>query len=347
MIGQPRIGTKPLATLCRRLAISLQSGVDVRSVLSREAGSAYGIGRSRLAEVSDGVGRGESISDSLEQTGKYFPELFRELVKVGEESGHLPEVFDHLAEHYEHQVRLRRVLLGSLAWPFLELLLALLVVGLLIYLMGAIPQLKQANVDILGFGLTGTEGLLTYLGFLGFVSVGLFLLYRAVVRGALWVAPIQRLLMWVPQLGKALETFAMARLAWALHVTLNSGMEVRKALKLSLRNTQNVRYTQHIDRVVSAIRSGDEIHEALARTKSFPVHFVEAVHVGEDSGQLVESMAILARQYQDEARTAMNILSVLFGVAVMGLIAAVIIFLIFRIFMNAYLGPINDALNMH
>lgn len=326
--------------------MSLSAGVDVRSVWSREAGAARGIGRSHLADINDGVQRGESVSDSLGQTGKYFPELFREMVKVGEESGHLAEVFDRLAEHYEHQVRLRRALLGSLAWPFIELLLALLVVGILIYVMGAVPQLAQAKIDMLGFGLTGTEGLLTYLGFLGFVAVGLFIIYRATVRGVLWVAPIQRLLMWVPQLGKALETFAMARLAWAMHVTLNSGMDLRRALRLSLRNTHNVRYTQHIDQVLSAVRSGREVHEALAETRSFPVHFVEAVQVGEESGQLVESMANLARQYQDEARTAMTILSVLFGVAVMALIAALIIFLIFRIFVNAYLGPINDALNM-
>jgi hypothetical protein len=42
---------------------------------------------------------------------------------------------------------------------------------------------------------------------------------------------------------------------------------------------------------------------------------------------------------------AMNTLTVLLGVAVTGLIAAVIIFLIFRVF-SFYLGTINDALNM-
>src|SRR5262249_17833351 len=55
MIGQARIGTKSLATLCRRLALSLGAGVDVRTVWAREAGSARGLSRGRMAEISDGV----------------------------------------------------------------------------------------------------------------------------------------------------------------------------------------------------------------------------------------------------------------------------------------------------
>lgn len=345
VIGQSRIGTKALATLCRRMAISLGAGVDARTVFAREAGAARGAGRSRFKEISYGVQHGESISDSIDESGGYFPEFFRELVRVGEESGHLPEVFRRLADHYEHQVQLRRALLASLAWPLLELTLALGVVGILIYVMGAIPALAKAHIDILGFGLTGGEGLATYLMFLAMVGFGLFLLYRATARGVLWVSPVQRLLMRVPKLGAALETFAMARLAWAMHVTLNSGMDVRKALKLSLGNTHNVLYTRHIDRVLRDVRAGHEIHEALADTGAFPVQFVDAVQVGEQSGQLVESLGHLATQYQDQSRTAMNVLTILLGVAVTVLIAAVIIFLIFRVF-GFYLGTINDALKM-
>jgi type II secretory pathway component PulF len=345
MIGQSRIGTKSLATLCRRMAMSLSAGVDVRSVWAREARAARGLGRSPFADINHGVQRGSSVSDSIGQTGKYFPELFREMVRVGEESGHLAEVFDKLAEHYEHQVRLRRALLASLAWPLLELTLALGVVGILIYVMGAVPQLAKAKIDILGFGLTGTEGLFTYLAILAMVGIGLFVIYSAIARGVLWVAPLQRLIMCVPKLGTVLETFAMARLAWAMHVTLNSGMDLRKALKLSLANTHNAHYTRHTPHVLSAVRAGREIHEALAETGAFPYHFVEAVQVGEESGKLVESMANLSAQYQHQARTAMTVLAVLFGVAVMALIAAVIIFLIFRI-AGFYIGTINDAMKM-
>jgi type IV pilus assembly protein PilC len=342
---EPRMGLKPLGGLCRRLSTALGAGVDVRTVFAREAGAAHGLARGRLLAVSDSVARGATIGESLNESGNYFPQLFRELVKVGEESGHLPEVLRQLAEHYEHQLKLRRTFLASITWPIFELTLALSVVGLLIWLMGAIPQLKKSNTDLLGFGLTGTSGLVTYLIFLAAVAALLAIVYRATARGMLWVAPVQLAIMSLPKLGRTIETLALARLAWALYVTLNSGMDLRNALRMSLASTHNVVYTRHIDRVLSEIRQGHEIHEALSATGAFPLDFLDTVQVGEQSGRMVESMAHMAEQYQDQARLAMNTLTVLLGLAVTGLVAGVIIFLIFRVF-GFYVNSINDALKM-
>lgn len=341
----PRIGLKPLAALCRRLSSSLAAGVDVRTVFLREAQNAHGLIRRRFIGLRDDVAGGTTISDALAQTGDYFPALFRELVQVGETSGHLPEVLRQLADHYELQLRLRRNFLLAIAWPMLELTAALSVVGLLIWLMGAMPQLRKANVDILGFGLTGNRGLMVYLAILAAVGFAVYMVYRATARGLLWVAPLQRLIMSLPGLGRAIETLAMARLSWAMYVTLNSGMDVRGALRMSLASTHNVVYTRHIDRVLREIRQGNDIHTAFVATAAFPNNFLDAVQAAEESGTLVESMRHLAELYQDQARVAMNTLTVLLGMAVAGVIAAVIIFLIFRVF-GFYLGTINDALEM-
>ncbi|REK05979.1 MAG: hypothetical protein DWQ37_22915 [Planctomycetota bacterium] len=344
MIGTSRIGTKDLATLCRRMATSLSAGVDARTVWAREAQSRRS-GRERYADIRDGVARGDSIGDSIDRTGKYFPLFFREMVKVGEDSGQLPEVFRKLADHYDHQLTLRRAFWSSLTWPIIQLALALSVIGLLIYLLGAIPQLAKNKVDILGFGLTGSQGLVTYLTILGAIAAGLYLVYRAAAAGALWVAPVQRAVMRIPMLGQALETFSLARMAWAMHVTLNTNMDLRKAMRLSLATTQNSLYTRHTQDVLGSIRAGRELHEALADTGDFPVHFIDAVQVGEQSGQLVESMGHLSEQYQDEARVAMNTLTVLLGFLVTMLIGGIIIFFIFRVFTYGYGGILNDAVN--
>ena len=344
MLGEPRIGLKPLAAVCRRLAISLGAGVDVRTVFNREAKSARGPGHRSFAEISDAVAAGGSISDGFGAHGGYFPEFFRQMVHVGETTGHLPEIFRQLADHYEYQLKLRRTLVSSITWPLIELGLALSVIGLLIWLMGMIPQLK--GNDMLGLGLQGTSGLVKYAGFLALVAVIGLLIHRATVRGMLWVAPLQRLVMHVPQLGRAVETMAISRLAWAMHVTLNSGMEVREAIKLSLKSTQNVYYTQHIDAVMRDITKGREIYEALRDTGAFSIDFLDAVQVGEESGNLVESMGKLADQYQDQAKLAMNTMTILLGVAITGLIAMIIIYFIYQIFSRAYMAPINDALKM-
>jgi type IV pilus assembly protein PilC len=343
MIGRPRIALKPLAALCRRLAISLEAGIDVRTIWTREANAAHGVARQRFRTIRDSVAAGHTINDSLARTEDYFPEFFRQLAEVGEETGHLPEIFRELAEHYEHQLKLRRTLVSSLTWPVTELAIALGVVGLLIWLMGAVPQFAKQNLDLLGFGLKGTSGLIEYLFILSFIGAAGLLAYRAASRGALWIAPVQRFVQHVPPFGNAMQTLSLSRLTSALHVTLNSGMELRKALKLSLLGTQNAQYMQSVDTVVMAISAGQEIHEAFRRTGIFPATFLDTVQVGEDSGRLVHSMQHLAAQYQDESRAAMHAVTVVLGFAITALIGAIIIFLIFRLY-GSYLDTINGAL---
>ena len=158
MLGEPRIGLKPLAALCRRMALSLGAGVDVRTIWLREANAVRGPAKRRYFKISDAVADGRSVGDGLEETGAYFPEFFRQLVAVGESTGHLPEVFRQLSEHYEHQLQMRRAFVSSITWPTIELTMALSVVGIVIWLMGAIPTLSKNKVDLLGLGLAGPAG---------------------------------------------------------------------------------------------------------------------------------------------------------------------------------------------
>jgi type II secretory pathway component PulF len=342
MLGEPRIGLKPLAALCRRMAMSLGAGVDVRTVWLREAGAARGPAQRRFLSVSDAVADGRAISDGLAETGEYFPEFFRQLVAVGESTGHLPEVFRQLSEHYEHQLQMRRAFVSSITWPAIELTMALTVVGVVIWLTGAIPALAKSGVDLAGLGLRGNSGLVIYLMVLGMIGFAGFMFYRAAERGKLWVTPVQRFMMRIPQLGRALETMAMSRLAWAMFVTLNSGMNLKPALRMSLASTHNALYTRHTDQVLTAIGAGQEVHEALSATQAFPVHFLDAVRVGEETGQLVESMENVSGQYQEEARMAMNTIAKLMGVGVFLLVACIIGFFIFQMF-SIYMGAINEA----
>jgi type IV pilus assembly protein PilC len=342
----PRISTVPLVGLCRRLGVALEAGIDARTAWTREAERATGPLHGRLIEISDAVNQGESLTDALAPTGDYFPAIFREMAEVGEETGHLDSVFAQLADHYEAQLKMRRTFYSAIAWPVVQLVLSLGVIGLAIWLMGILASMTGSPVDILGFGLVGNRGLAIYLTLLAVVGVSVWLVLRAISRGLVWTRPIQRLVMKIPGIGKPLQILALSRLAWSMHLTMNTGMDVRRALKLSLRSTHNARYTDQIPSIDAEIVAGNSIHEAFVQAGGYPVDFLDTLAVGEQSGQVVESMGRLARQYQEQARAAMAALAVLAGVGVWIVIAALIITMIFRIFITSYLGPTNEALKM-
>ena len=327
------------------MSTGLTAGVDIRRMWEREASGATGNARRPYEEISRAVNQGVSVTDAVNATESYFPKLFRELVRVGEQSGKLPEVLRQLAESYDEQLKLRRMFMSAILWPAFQLLVALLIVGFLIWVVGFIAKMNGGPpLDLIGLGLVGNSGLLIYILFLTVVFTAAAIVYGGIRRGVLWARPIQRVVMRVPRVGKALRTLALARLAWSLHVTLEAGMDLARALRLSLSSTQNLAYTEGTDQVLRAIARGDEIHEALAATGAYPVEFLDTVEVGERSGRLVESMGGLSRQYQEEARSALQVLTVFGGFAVWAMVAVLIIVVIFRIF-SVYLGMIQGAMH--
>jgi len=347
MFFSPRMSTKELAGLCRRVATSLEAGIDARTVWAREAARVRHRAAGRqFGAISLAIQRGENLSEALAATGDFFPSLLRELVEVGDQTGHLGEIFAQLADHYQAQLKLRRIFLASITWPVAQLFLAVLVVGFLIWILGVIGNSKNtAPIDILGLGLVGNRGLLIYVGFWAIAGLAFFCVLHAIRRGLVWTRPIQRAVLRIPLLGPPLQIVALARLAWSLHLTLNTGMDVRRAMRLSLRSTRNARYTDQIERIDTSIASGNTIYESFLVAGSYPTDFIESLHVGEETGRLVESMAVLSRQYQDRARTALTTLTMLAGFGVWIAVAALIIVMIFRLFLF-YIGTINDAMTI-
>jgi len=344
MLFSPRISTRELAQLCRRLSISVDAGIDARTMWGKEAQRAKGQLRSRLEIISEAVSQGESLREALRGTGEFFPVLFREMVDVGEQTGRLEAIFAQLADHCQEKLKLRRQFLGIITWPMIELIAAIGAIGFLIWITGIIREMNQNqdNIDPLGFGLYGNRGLAIYLAFVSAVAAIVWLTILAINRGLAWTRPIQRAVMRIPALGKALETLALARLAWSLSATLQSGMEIRRALKLSLASTNNARYTDKIESIDGEIEQGNSIFEAFFQAGCFPAEFLDAIAVGEQSGKLDDAMTRLSRQYHEQAQFAMKTINTVAAFLVWMIIAAIIIMMIFRL-ASFYIGAINQA----
>jgi len=343
---KPQLSNKALAALCHRLAVETDSGIDIRRTWQREAEKASGRFRPYFVDVRDAVARGDSLSSALAKTGGVFPPLFREMADVGEKTGTLSKVFQRLEMHYERQVQARRLFVGAITWPMIELAMAVFVVGVLIYVLGIIAARNNGKpIDILGFGLIGTKGLLIYINFVIAVLLCIAGLVIALQRGMLWTRPLQRAIMQIPVIGGALQKLALARIAWALHLTLNVEMDLRRIVPLVLRTTGNDYYIQHTDQIVKDVAGGQPLHVAFARSRAFPGEFIDALTVAEESGRIVESMERLSTRYEDEAESAVKTLSLVFGYLIGFCVMGLIVFLIFRL-AGFYLGTIDEALKM-
>jgi type IV pilus assembly protein PilC len=340
MFFSSRIRLKPLAQLCRRMAISTGAGLQDRRIWRDEAQRGGRAQREAVAQVSEALARGVAIDDAIDATGAYFPPLFRQMVAVGDASGNLDRTYKRLAEHYEQMLVSRRTLLGALAWPGIQLGMALLTIGIVIWISSTLNlrTLDGEPLDLFGLGLTGKRGLMLYVMLITFVGIAALLSIEAMRRGMLWTRSLQRMALRVPGIGDALQTLAMARFTWALQLVLDTSMDLRKALPLALDATGHETYLQLGPRVARNIQDGMTLQMALADTGEFPVDLLEAISVGEQSGMLAETMQRQSKEYQERAAMAIGILARILGGVIWAAVAVLLIVLIFRV----YMGHIND-----
>ena len=344
MIVSPRISKAALAQLCRRLATQVEAGVEIRTICRREAERVSGWSHRQLfSRISDAVNRGESLSDAFDATGDFFPLLFRQIVRVGEQSGKLPEAFRLLAQYYEEDLHRRRTFWMLLAWPLFELTLAILVIGFLIWIMGAISARAGMTIDPLGFGLIGTHGLVIYAAFVAMCIGAILICIWAIRRGMLWTRPVERFVDALPILGPIRRTLALARLTWALSIVMRSTLDIRSGVDLALQSASHLAYTSLRPQIWRSLQAGKSLYRSFAETGQFPDDWLDALRVGEESGKLDETLDRMSRVYADRAAQAMKMLSVVGAVFVTLLIAGVIIFFIFRLALF-YIGQIQSAL---
>jgi type IV pilus assembly protein PilC len=123
-----------MSQLSRTLATLLQGGIPLVGALevARDASGNRVIGESIRGAIVQ-VREGKPLSDSLELTG-HFPHLALEMIRVGEQTGSLPDMLNHVADFYDEDVNLRSTALLSWVEPVILLFVAAFVALVLISL---------------------------------------------------------------------------------------------------------------------------------------------------------------------------------------------------------------------
>jgi len=123
-----------MAQLSRTIATLLTGGTPLLTTLQvvRDASDNTVISEAIRNAVID-VQDGKPLSDSLEKTG-HFPDLALEMIRVGEQTGSLPEMLIHVADYYDEDVNNKSAALLSVVEPVIMIFVAIFVALILISL---------------------------------------------------------------------------------------------------------------------------------------------------------------------------------------------------------------------
>jgi len=334
---------KSISLFCRSLSTLLESGVSLRRSIDIVAGKIRSPSlKASLETMRQAVNEGDELTVAMKKEKKRFPQLTIDMISVGEQTGELPEILKGLADHYDNLIRMRRNFITAIAWPAFQLFAAIMIIALVIYIFGWIAdQGKGEMVDLLGLGLKGTSGAITWLTMtLGTIG-GLFIAYQFVQRTFAAKRFLDEFLIKIPVLGTCMQSFAIARFSWAFHLTQQTGMPMEQSLTASMKATGNGAFLDATDLVCRAVREGETVTQALTATGLFTREFMEIVAVAEESGTVPEQLHRLSPRFEEQARRSLTALATVFGWLIWACVAMFIIFFIFRIVLN-YIGLIES-----
>ncbi|MFA6548008.1 MAG: type II secretion system F family protein [Candidatus Magasanikbacteria bacterium] len=106
-----------------------------------------------------------------------------------------------------------------------------------------------------------------------------------------------------------------------LSMLLASGMDIIEALTAIKAEVKSTKLINIIDELVENINSGFSLWQALEKTKLLPPHIISLIKIGEDSGRLHESLAVVviqqskSRSFKSKIRAAMMYPVFVMGVA--------------------------------
>ena len=337
-----KLGLAKTEKFCERMGRSLKAGISITKAWETEANGLNGELRNSFDEVLREVASGGTLVDAVSRHS-CFPPMFCEMIRVGEETGRLDQVFLRLADHYRNLIQMRRTFLAGITWPIFQLCIAIGVISLffvaLAILESMLTSFQAPDIFLLGLGPIGNLILFWVLLVAG--GFALFVGVKGVANGWFGEAPL-RLALRLPLVGKTIKTMCLSRFAWSFGMAIEAGMDATRSIRLGIRSTQNHFFTVHEESVAKKVGQGNQFYESLEQTSAFPEDLIRAVEVGEITGELTESLERLSEDYKEQTEVALRRISMISGMLIWMFVSACIVFLIFLMYMN-YIGMIHDA----
>ena len=337
-----QISTTQLIRLCHRVGMGMRSGLAARRIWEGEAKRGSGKQREVMEEIYRRICDGDPVVAALRDS-RYFPRLAVAMIEIGEMTGRIEVSFLRLAEHYEHQQAMQRQFISGIAWPAIQFFAAIGIVGFLIFALGIVAgHTNSKPIDMIGLGLTGTSGAIIFFTLAGTIIALVGFAIYCLAKGWFGPAPVQAA-MYLPLIGICFRQMAMARLTWSLGMALDAGLDAVRSVELSIESTQNPFYLSRVEPVKLAIaEEGCPFYDAFKNANGFPDDFLDLLEAAEIAGTLSESLVRMSRDYDDEARRSMHLLTAACTAGIWVMVSGGIIFLIFRL-ASFYLNMINNA----
>jgi MSHA biogenesis protein MshG len=304
-----------LLLFSRQMHTLLKSGVPILRALNGLQDAAINPEMKHvIGEVRESLEAGRDLSQAFARHPGVFSSFYISMVRVGEATGLLEEIFLRLFDHLEFERYMREQVKSALRYPsFVILAMAVAIVIVNIFVIPAFAkvfagfgaELPMMTQVLLGF----SNFMVAYWPLLLAVAIGCVLVFRA------WVGTVKGRYVWdrislkIPIAGKILHKAALSRFSRSFSLGIRSGVPIMQALTNSAQTVDNTYVARCIEGMRENVERGESLLRASIGSGIFTPIVLQMVAVGEESGAVDDMMDEIGDMYRQEVEYELKTLS--------------------------------------
>ena len=312
---QPKITQTDLMLFSRQMYTLLKAGVPIMRALT---GLHDSTGNKTFAAVikdlRNGLDAGRELSASLARHPKVFSPFYVNMVRIGEMTGRLDEIFLRMFDHVEFEKLMRDQVKAAIRYPmFVIITMAVAIVIINLFVIPAfakvyksmhakLPVMTQILIDFSTF--TQEFWLLILIG-----AVGAFFGFRAWTRGPPGKHTWDRFKLKIPIAGKIVLKATLARFARSFSLASRSGVPIVQALTTVAQTVDNDFIAGKIDSMREGVERGESLLRTATASHIFTPVVLQMIAVGEETGAIDDLMQEVGDLYQREVEYELKTLS--------------------------------------
>ena len=289
--------------------------------------------RNLVASLRAEVNGGASFARALSHHPREFSDIYIAVIGAGEQTGHLGQVLERLADDLEERQTLKSKLLAAALYPGIVTLVAIVIVMFLVgYVEPQVANVFLGTKRALPFLTVAMLAISAFVRSYGWAAVGVMVVMafslRLALKGERFREQFDTAVLRLPVIGRVTRDYNAARFAGTLAMLAGAGVPILKALQAAAETLSNRAMRADALDALLLVREGAPLAAALAQKKRFPGLVSMFARLGEQTGQLPVMLQRVATQLSTEVqRRAMAMATILepLLIVVMGLVVMLIV----------------------
>ena len=346
-MGSGKLSLKDLNMFTRQLQLLLNTGIPMLDALDAlERAATTSNLKKVVKDLKTSVTQGESLSAAMAKNKKVFSNFYVNMVKAGEASGTLPQIFEQMRVFATQSIEARQKMKKAIRYPMF--VISAIIIAAYVQIAFVMPKMAStllSDVKELPLPTKIMLGLSEYLSaygvyiFGGLIFTIALLVYLVKTEKGAYQWDLLKLNL--PLIGSLVQAGAVVRFTQILNTLVSSGVKIVDALAISSETVDNRVFEKILKDARQRILEGDNLSMALEH-KYMPEMAPSLVGIGERTGALGEMLDGIAEYFHSSLEEKMEAIQ-----ATMEPVLTLVIAVFVGIFVMAvFLPMIENMTNM-